>query len=291
MMLTSVESKLDLDAYFQEQMARPKRYEGQLSPTFQKALEEYHAGITEKDCNFYHTIDLGDGRIRAGSWDLRGHEEAYIGGCDISGKRVIEAGPASGFLSAYIASEGADLVVFDLPFGCGPELVPFPEANMEDVAAGGRQSMKRLRNSWWFAKKALGFDAAAVYGDIYEPPGDIGRFDVAIFGAILLHLSNPFRALQTISAITDETVVVTDVWNARASDIGVNTNSLRKAHMIFAPSALPDGVVHWWGLSPEAICHMLERLGFPNTTVTKHVPKNMPSAPSMFTVVARRAAR
>ncbi|MCC3244757.1 hypothetical protein LG047_05385 [Methylocystis sp. WRRC1] len=291
MMLTSVESKLDLDAYFQEQMTRPKRYGGQLSPPFQKALEDYHAGITEEDCDFYHTIDLGDGRLRTGAWDLRGHEEVYLGCCDVTGKRVIEAGPASGFLSAYMASKGADLVVFDLPFGGGPELVPFAEANMGELAASGRQSMKRLRNSWWYTKRKLGFQACAIYGDIYDPPKDIGRFDISVFGAILLHLSNPFRALQALSAMTNDTLIVTDVWNAFSTETGAGANSLRKAHMIFAPSALPSGIVHWWGLSPEAICHMLERLGFPNTTVTKHVPKNMPSAPSMFTVVARRAAR
>lgn len=284
-MLTRVNDKLDLDAYFQQQTAELKRYGNQMSPAFQEALEDYHASITVDDCKFYHTIDLGDGQLHSGAWDLREHEELYIGNFNVSGKRVIEAGPASGFLSAYMASKGADLVVFDLPFGQGPELMPFPGVNMDEMATQSRISMAQLRNSWWYTKRKLGFEAAAIYGDIYNPPEDIGRFDVAVFGAILLHLSNPFRALQALSALTDDTVIVTDVWNAFPP---VNVEPLRKAHMIFAPSHLPNGIVHWWGLSPEAICHMLERLGFPSATVTKHVPKNMPSAPSLFTVVARR---
>ncbi len=146
-------------------------------------------------------------------------------------------------------------------------------------------------NSWWFTKRALGFNARAVYADIYEPPSDIGRFDVTVFGAILLHLSNPFLALQRLAALTDNTIIVTDVLSRPSlSALPAAGGANRGAHMIFAPSPLPNGIVHWWSLSPEAISFMLEKLGFPHMTVTRHSPKMMASQPPLFTVVAHRNA-
>lgn len=281
----------DIDSYFKTESTGTERYLGQLKPSFQEALADYHAALEEKDCEFYHTIDFGNGRVHTGVWDLRAHEQAYFGNYDFAGKRVLEAGPASGFLSAYLASSGADLVVLDLPIGRGPELVPFPGLDLTERSLAGTTSAARLRNSWWFTKRALGFNARAVYADIYEPPSDIGRFDVTVFGAILLHLSNPFLALQRLAALTDNAIIVTDVLSRPGLSAGPAAGGAnRGAHMIFAPSPLPNGIVHWWALSPEAISFMLEKLGFPHTTVTRHSPKMMASQPPLFTVVAHRNA-
>lgn len=290
-MKIDVDKKNKIDAYFGDQGSSKGRYEGQLTPSFQSALEDYHAKVTEQDAAFYHTIDFGDGVLRKGAWDLRDHEQTYLGGCDVAGKRVLEVGPASGFLSAYLASKGADLVVFDLPLGSASELVPFSEIDdMEEFASGGRRSVEQLRNSWWLTKRRLGFKASAVYADVYAPPSDLGRFDVAVFGSVLLHLSNPFRALQAFAAVTDSTIVVTDVVGA--SSLRPDSQNLYgAAHMIFAPSPLPNGIVHWWALSADAVRHMLHKLGFTECVVTTHSPKRMPSSPPLFTVVARRAPK
>ncbi len=279
---------VDLDSYFKHQSARVEKYGGQLSPEFQKALVEYHAGVEEKDCDFYHTITLTNGRVVEGEWDLRDHQKTYLGECDVRGKRVLEVGPATGSLSAYMALEGANLVIFDLPFGSCPDLVPFAEIDAEELAASGARSAGRLRNSWWFTQKNLGFEAGAVYGDVYDPPSDIGRFDMTVFGAILLHLSNPFRALQKFAAITENTIVVTDIFSGPARSALASSGSHGGAHLIFAPSEPPSGVVHWWALSPDAIVFMLSKLGFSDATVTTHSPEMMTSKPPLFTVVAHR---
>lgn len=291
-MKIDVDEKNKIDAYFGDQGSPKPRYEGQLTPSFQSALEDYHAKVTEQDAVFYHTIDFSDGVLRKGAWDLRDHEQAYLGGCDVGGKRVLEVGPASGFLSAYLASKGADLVVFDLPLGSASELVPFSEIDdMDEFATGARRSVEQLRNSWWLTKRKLGFKASAVYADIYAPPSDLGRFDVTVFGSILLHLANPFRALQAFAATTDSTIVVTDVLGVQSLSPETGQSLYGSANMIFAPSPLPSGIVHWWALSPNAIRHMLHKLGFTECVVTTHSPKRMPSSPPLFTVVARRAPK
>jgi hypothetical protein len=52
-----------------------------------------------EDCLFYHTVDIpGHGVVR-GQWDLRQQVDTYLGGYRFAGKRVLEIGPASGFLT------------------------------------------------------------------------------------------------------------------------------------------------------------------------------------------------
>ncbi|MFO1102458.1 MAG: hypothetical protein U1E20_06080 [Methylocystis sp.] len=188
-----VDNKKKIDAYFGDQRPSNARYEGQLTHSFQSALEDCHAKVTEADSHFYHMIDLGDGELRNGVWG--DHEQTYLGGCGLVGKRVLEIESASGFLSAYLASKCADLVVFDLPLGSTSELAPFAEIDdMEEFAREARRSVEQLRNSWWMTKRKLRFNGSAVYRDVYNPPSDLGRFDVTVLGSILLHLSDPFGA-------------------------------------------------------------------------------------------------
>jgi O-methyltransferase len=282
-----------LAEYYAAQAVRPPRYEGQLTATFQRELALHHRHLTPAECDFYHVIDLPDGRNFAGDWDLRGHEPIYLGGnvadiAHLQGKRVAEFGPATGALSAYMSGIAAELVVFDLPFGAGPELIPYPQIDMVEAARSGAASMTRLRNSWWYVKNALGYQAKAVYADIYNLPGDLGRFDVAVFGALLLHLSNPFRALQQAAAMVDDTIIITEIDNAPVMPGIVRDSAEHPAIAVFNDGPLPSGIVHWWSFGPRAIAKMVERLGFENVAIDTHIPPGMQGRTSMFTVVGRR---
>src|SRR4051812_37484330 len=66
------------------------------------------------DCWFYHVMDLpGAGKV-GGQWDLRGQVDEYLGGFDFRGKRVLDVGAASGFLTFEMEKRGADVVSFDM---------------------------------------------------------------------------------------------------------------------------------------------------------------------------------
>jgi hypothetical protein len=280
------DQKVDLDRFYREEKRSGPRFLGQLNPEFQNALAQRFEPVTLSDCDFYHTMVLRERHITA-EWDLRGDESAYTGGYPLEQKRVIEFGPASGFLTAYLDRRGADVTVFDLPPGGGPELVPYKLFDLPSVGESAAQSMDRLRNSWWYARRTIGFRAAAVYGDIYDLPTDLGRFDVAFFGAILCHLSNPFLALRGAAALADEALIVTEVLN---EELGISRDPAGSLPvMLFNPTLPPQGFVHWWALSPAAIERMLQNLGFIETKTTVHRPPAMSSAPSLFTVVGRRA--
>lgn len=67
------------------------------------------------DCNFYHTTDIpGVGTVE-GQWDLRERVGAYLGDYDFSGQRVLEIGPATGFLTFEIEKTARDVVAVELP--------------------------------------------------------------------------------------------------------------------------------------------------------------------------------
>ncbi|HEY4442105.1 MAG TPA: hypothetical protein VGN14_16725, partial [Candidatus Elarobacter sp.] len=65
-------------------------------------------------CYFYHTMELpGVGTVE-GEWDLRTGVDAYLGGEELRGKRVLEIGTASGFLCFAMERRGAEVIGYDL---------------------------------------------------------------------------------------------------------------------------------------------------------------------------------
>ena len=92
-------------------------------------------GIGLADCDFYHSMIIpGVGEI-IGLWDLRQTVDDYLGRIDFAGKRVLEIGPASGFLTIEMERRGADVVAVELREGVGWDFVPFPgEADRRHAA-------------------------------------------------------------------------------------------------------------------------------------------------------------
>lgn len=156
-------------------------------------------------------MDLpGYGEV-GGEWDLRGGEESYFGGVSFQGKRVLELGTASGYLCRFMEGKGAEVIGFDLPTDGSWDLVPFAGLDITSSKLSMRKHVETLKNAWWFAHNLSGSRAKAVYGNIYDIPREIGPVDIATFGAILLHLRDPFQALYSALRLTRELVIVTEI--------------------------------------------------------------------------------
>ena len=273
--------------------APPEAYRGQLDGAFQRHLAAQWADVEREDCFFYHSAEMPDGEVIPGAWDLRGTEERYLGHVDVAGHRVLELGPATGHLTWWMESRGADVVGFDAGFDVTIDLLPVPG---RDLDADRREAMRgegiaAVQNSWWYLHRELKSEAKMAYGDIYAMPDDLGRFDVAVFGAILLHLHDPFSALAEAAAMTEGTMVVVDLIQG---GLGQEHDAL----MRFDPLAAPEHRTNWWALSPGAVIAMLRRLGFGNTRVERHTQRHHlghrldepPTGMEMFTVVGERSA-
>ncbi len=242
------------------------------------------------ECDFYHSMNIpGYGEVK-GQWDLRGGEDAYLGHVDLRGKHVLEIGPASGHLCFHMERAGADVVSFDLSPDQAVDAVPYARAQGNDLlAAELKRHVGRVNNGYWLAHDAHGSGARVVYGSVYSIPDAIGSFDVSTFGSILLHLRDPFLALEQGLAHTRETVVVTDVSERRLLRLPFWFTDRLGGALLFRPDAArTEPKVTWWRLTPRLIQRMIAVLGFEQSTVTYSTQTFEGRKRTLFTVVGRR---
>ena len=234
------------------------------------------------DCYFYHTTDIPGRGTVTGEWDLRPNLDAYLGHYDFAGKRVLDVGAASGLLSFHMEHRGADVVSFDLSEHEKWDVVPNARLDVAAVEAGRREHMRRINNGYWLCHSANQSKARAVYGVVYDIPESIGPVDVAIYGSILLHLRDPFLALQNGARLAQEAIIVTDVCPLNRFGQFLNTPR-------FQPDPhRPDRWGTWSLLPPNLVKRYLAVLGFGNSTVTWHKQLFLGQKRTLYTVVARR---
>jgi Methyltransferase domain len=245
------------------------------------------------DCLWYHTTDLPGRGIVEGQWDLRGGEDDYTGHVDLAGKRVLEMGTASGHMCRHMESKGADVVAYDLSEKQPWDVVPFAVIDVDAIIAQRQGLIRRLNDSWWYAHRIFKSNAKVVYGTVYEVPASIGPVDVALYGAILLHVRDPFLALWNGLRLVKETAIVTEIVNNRHQPSAPGDPAADPS--IGRPSVefLPDWKIGapldtWWFLTAEVIQAMFGVLGFADTTVTRHTQKGSYGEHEFFTVVGRR---
>jgi hypothetical protein len=125
--------------------------------------------------------------------------------------------------------------------------------------------------------------------------------DIATFGSILLHLRDPFLALQRAAALTSEIMIVTDVvprfWCTYSRLLAFLPSELRRKvsnnlipHLAFVPDPVAQRPWDtWWRMSPDLVSRFLHVLGFPNSVVNYHDQQSRGQTVTLFTVVGRRS--
>jgi hypothetical protein len=235
-----------------------------------------------KDCIFYHTMEIpGYGTVE-GHWDLRADPAAYLGRVDLRGKRVLEMGTASGFLCFYMERQGAEVVAYDLSEKQAWDLVPYSRMDMQKATVNSKEIIRKLNNGWWLGHRAHQSKARVVYGDVYHVPKEIGLVDVSVFGSILLHVRDPFMALENALRLTRETVIVSELAPARLDN---------DPRMMFKPQfETRQPTTTWWALSPPLVQKFIGVLGFERTELTFHTQKFDGADQKIFTIVGHRTA-
>jgi SAM-dependent methyltransferase len=163
------------------------------------------------ECYFYHHMDLPGLEEVGRGWDLRKTIDDYLGHFDFHGKRVLDVGTASGFLTFEMEKRGAEVVSFDRSSSADWQLVPFGAKGFDvgKAQAAMKAFMDPLRNGYWLAHGLLNSRARVYYGDIYNIPDQIGQFDVVFFGMVLPHLREPFYALAQTARLSRDAVIIT----------------------------------------------------------------------------------
>ena len=267
---------------------------GRLRTRFEQSYVPYQTprrAVQLEDCDFYHTVDLAGHGVQEGHWDLRGSEREYLGGFDFAHKRVLDVGAASGALSFYMESEGAEVVAFDTDALAMREtffMVPYfdfekrfhttREAWFKNLVEG----TEMMKNGFWLIHEALQSEVKVVYGNIYEGYPREERFDVVILGNVLTHCADPLRVLYTFASIADEAVVVVE---------GGDPGEGNGPSIWFCPN-VESGVnyMSWWNFTSDFFVTALQILGFQNFDLTRHQQRYLrpPQDLPVYTVLCQR---
>jgi SAM-dependent methyltransferase len=228
-----------------------------------------------EDCYFYHTVEMPDHGVVRGQWDLRAHVDEYLGGYDFGGKRVLEIGPASGFLTFEMERRGADVVAFEVADDIVWDIVPYP-------APPTLGHISKIKNSFWFLHRRSHSKARVWYGDSCRIPDAVGTFDVAVMAAVLLHCERPVRVIAECAKRAN-TLIVTEVHVPEFD---------RQAVCQLNPTVANKVYDTWWYFSPEFFRQYFSVLGFPHVSVTYHRQffEADQSTKSFFTVIGSKHA-
>lgn len=238
-------------------------------------------------CEFYHVMDNPAGGTWGGKWDLRANIDAYLAYADFSGKTVLDVGTASGYLCFEMEKRGAEVTAYDIAPDGEWDIVPFAQHDYKSNSKEFRDYVERFKNAFWYAHARVKSRAKCVYGSVYDVPEAIGSYDMAVFGCILLHLRDPFKALQSGLKQVKDTVIITDLVPTKLYDAeGKDSDA---PYMIFLPEfqTLKNKEV-WWLLSPKIIQQFIGVLGFEESRVVYHTQTLNGHEMQLFTVIGSR---
>ncbi len=197
-----------------------------------------------------------------GPWDLRGREEMYLGNIELAGKRILEIGTASGHLCFWM--------------------------ERQDVQER-KKHVKKINNSWWYAHERVQSRARVAYGTVYDLPPRLGHFDIVTLGAILLHLRDPFLAMQRAASVAD-TVVVTDLPLPPREQTITEVFGNNRVVKFLPDAGARSPWETWWTISPDFVAEVLKILGCRKVAFSRHHQRYMGQEMELYTVVGRRGS-
>jgi tRNA (mo5U34)-methyltransferase len=165
---------------------------------------------------WYHTIDLGEGLVTKGTFDIRSQVAKYGFPDDLRGKRALDIGRASGFFSFELERRGAEVTAMDLPTPYNKEYVggEHTKAVLLKRYAGAPPDD---RSDFALACRILRSRVTPLTLRLSELALDRvgGRpFDLVFAGSILNHVKDPASALERILAVTGDLFVLANPFDA-----------------------------------------------------------------------------
>jgi len=243
------------------------------------------------ECNFYHSTDIPGVGLVEGQWDLREGFDDYLGNYDFTGKRVLEIGPATGFLTFRIEKTAAEVVAVELPMDRNFwNAVPYEslglargrDSSWTEVEQQFHEHIGRIRNGFWFCHEKFGSGTRVYHGSAEDLPESLGEFDVVLLASILLHSRSPVAILESCARLVKETVIITEIHDESLGEEPVCS---------LVPTAGNKAWDTWWRFTPRFFTQFLEVLGFTEHQVTFHQQLADKNPLNMFTVISSRPVK
>ena len=197
-------------------------------------LEELRTEVNA--LSWWHTIDLGNGIVTPGIDDSPRKLRRLRIPPDLTGKTVLDVGAWDGFFSFEAERRGAARVLA-----------------VDSYAWNG--STWGSKRGFELARRVLGSRVEDRELEVLDlSPQTVGVFDVVFFLGVLYHMRHPLLALEKISSVTRELLVLETL---------VDLLSIRRPAMAIYPGgALYGDPSNWNGLNPPALEAMLREVGF-----------------------------
>jgi tRNA (mo5U34)-methyltransferase len=204
---------------------------------------------------WYHTIDLGHGIVTPGVYDHRPLLRYYGIPESLAGKTVLDIGTASGFFAFEFERRGASVVATDLPHA-DHDLSPsyrkqLSASSQTSAQRSGEKLEPNLQDPFLLAKEVLGSQVMKKEINIYAiSPETVGQFDVVFCGSLLLHLTDPLRAMFSIRKVTKELAIIATMIDPAPS---------KQPRALFLGGA--EGI-SWWAPNLDCLVQMAKSAGF-----------------------------
>ncbi len=149
---------------------------------------------------WYHTMELGQGIVTPGWFDLRPIVDR-LPWPQIEGKRCLDVGTYDGFLAFEMERRGAaEVVAVDVPQHEDWDWPPRLRARGPKALA--EMAGPEKGHGFEIARRALGSSVQRELISAYDlTPERLGSFDVVVCGSLTLHLRDPLRALEAIRGV------------------------------------------------------------------------------------------
>jgi O-methyltransferase len=239
------------------------------------------------ECNFYHTTEIPGHGLVQGQWDLRAGVEDYLGHYDFSDKRVLEIGPATGFLTFHMEKTAREVVAVELPMDRGFwNAVPYENlglARRDEIWTQAEEQffdhIRGIRKGFWYCHRQFQSNARVHHGNSEQLTAELGEFDVAVLAAVLLHTRSPVSILESCARRVTGSIIITEVHVPELGEGPVCS---------LVPTVGNKAWDTWWRFTPRFFTQFLEVLGFTDHQVSFHEQPADGRMIPQFTVVASR---
>jgi tRNA (mo5U34)-methyltransferase len=226
------------------------------------ALREAVAGVPL----WYHTMELAPGVVTPGWFDLRSVVDR-VPWPDVRGLRCLDVATSDGFLAFELERRGAaEVVALDIEHHEDWDWLP-RDRSSGPAHLGGLAGEKGRGFS--VAAGALGSSVQRRLCSVYDlDPETMGTFDVVVCGWLLLHLRDPFRALEAIRRVCGQWFVSIEQIDPRLTVLDWRRGAM----------SVRGEIGQWLVPSRLGVSRMLEVAGFDILDTTR--PYATPFGPS-----------
>ncbi len=154
---------------------------------------------------WWHTIELPDGRLTPGAWDIRHLPPQIPWPESLLGKRCLDVGTMDGFWAFEMEKRGAgEVLAID---------VPYSETDTRPQRRPGlaQRNHRQVGETFNVLVDLFGSKATFQTMNIYDlAPDTVGMFDLVFVGYMLHQLRDPLRALEGVRSVCRGSAIVLD---------------------------------------------------------------------------------